>query len=182
VQLTSLEHIDLHILKLASRRLGGFVELIVCASADIPAIAIHPLITRLLIGGKHLPRTVRGISSGAKGDGQANRQQLRNCLPAIWGSEGEKFPFIGEFQWARLDSNQRRHKPADLQSAPFGHFGTRPGLYRRVSIAENLANFNGFTSRTSTESENRAHAGSCCSPGCNQTHWGPASCSSSRSG
>jgi len=28
--------------------------------------------------------------------------------------------------WARLDSNQRRHKPADLQSAPFVHFGTRP--------------------------------------------------------
>ncbi len=29
-------------------------------------------------------------------------------------------------EWARLDSNQRRHKPADLQSAPFGRFGTRP--------------------------------------------------------
>ena len=29
-------------------------------------------------------------------------------------------------QWARLDSNQCRHKPADLQSAPFGRFGTRP--------------------------------------------------------
>lgn len=29
-------------------------------------------------------------------------------------------------KWARLDSNQRRHKPSDLQSDPFGHFGTRP--------------------------------------------------------
>jgi len=29
-------------------------------------------------------------------------------------------------EWERLDSNQRRHKPADLQSAPFGHFGTLP--------------------------------------------------------
>jgi hypothetical protein len=28
--------------------------------------------------------------------------------------------------WAGLDSNQRRRKPADLQSAPFGHFGTYP--------------------------------------------------------
>ena len=28
--------------------------------------------------------------------------------------------------WARLDSNQRRHKPSDLQSDPFVHFGTRP--------------------------------------------------------
>src|ERR1044071_2791566 len=30
--------------------------------------------------------------------------------------------------WARLDSNQRRHKPSDLQSDPFGHFGTRPEI------------------------------------------------------
>ncbi len=28
--------------------------------------------------------------------------------------------------WAGLDSNQRRRKPADLQSAPFGHSGTYP--------------------------------------------------------
>ena len=30
--------------------------------------------------------------------------------------------------WAELDSNQRRRKPADLQSAPFGHFGIYPLL------------------------------------------------------
>src|SRR4051812_40943203 len=29
-------------------------------------------------------------------------------------------------EWAELDSNQRRRKPADLQSAPFGHFGIYP--------------------------------------------------------
>ncbi len=29
-------------------------------------------------------------------------------------------------EWAGLDSNQRRRKPADLQSAPFGHSGTYP--------------------------------------------------------
>ena len=28
--------------------------------------------------------------------------------------------------WAKMDSNHRRHKPADLQSAPFGHSGIRP--------------------------------------------------------
>ena len=28
--------------------------------------------------------------------------------------------------WAGLDSNQRRHKPVDLQSTPFGHSGTYP--------------------------------------------------------
>lgn len=29
-------------------------------------------------------------------------------------------------KWAVKDSNLRRHKPADLQSAPFGHLGNRP--------------------------------------------------------
>ena len=30
------------------------------------------------------------------------------------------------FQWAKMDSNHRRRKPADLQSAPFGHSGICP--------------------------------------------------------
>ena len=30
------------------------------------------------------------------------------------------------FQWAVTDSNRRRRMPADLQSAPFVHFGNRP--------------------------------------------------------
>src|ERR1700682_407392 len=30
--------------------------------------------------------------------------------------------------WRGEDSNLRRHKPADLQSAPFGHSGPRPPL------------------------------------------------------
>ncbi len=29
-------------------------------------------------------------------------------------------------KWGRMDSNHRRYKPADLQSAPFGHSGTPP--------------------------------------------------------
>ena len=29
--------------------------------------------------------------------------------------------------WAQMDSNHRRRKPADLQSAPFGHSGICPG-------------------------------------------------------
>lgn len=28
--------------------------------------------------------------------------------------------------WGQMDSNHRRHSPADLQSAPFGHSGTPP--------------------------------------------------------
>jgi hypothetical protein len=30
------------------------------------------------------------------------------------------------YWWAGKDSNLRRHKPADLQSAPFGRLGTDP--------------------------------------------------------
>ena len=38
--------------------------------------------------------------------------------------------------WAVKDSNLRRHAPADLQSAPFGHLGNRPGiLARRLKAA-----------------------------------------------
>src|SRR3990167_10195806 len=36
--------------------------------------------------------------------------------------------------WRRLDSNQRRRKPTDLQSAPFSHSGTPPG--KTATIAE----------------------------------------------
>ena len=32
--------------------------------------------------------------------------------------------------WAKMDSNHRRYKPADLQSAPFGHSGIRPQKLR----------------------------------------------------
>ena len=33
---------------------------------------------------------------------------------------------VFEREWAEMDSNHRRRKPADLQSAPFGHFGIYP--------------------------------------------------------
>ena len=34
--------------------------------------------------------------------------------------------YFRNFRWAKMDSNHRRHKPADLQSAPFGHSGICP--------------------------------------------------------
>ena len=36
--------------------------------------------------------------------------------------------------WAKMDSNHRRRKPADLQSAPFGHSGICP-FRRRATFA-----------------------------------------------
>src|SRR3954468_12439579 len=43
--------------------------------------------------------------------------------------------------WRRLDSNQRRRKPTDLQSAPFSHSGTPPA---------NLEIYHGLTRRADT--------------------------------
>ena len=34
--------------------------------------------------------------------------------------------------WAKMDSNHRRRKPADLQSAPFGHSGICPYIIKRT--------------------------------------------------
>ena len=33
---------------------------------------------------------------------------------------------VASVRWAKMDSNHRRRKPADLQSAPFGHSGICP--------------------------------------------------------
>ena len=40
------------------------------------------------------------------------------------------FLFFNFKRWAGLDLNQRRPKPADLQSAPFDRFGTDPLNFR----------------------------------------------------
>ena len=40
--------------------------------------------------------------------------------------------------WAKMDSNHRRRKPADLQSAPFGHSGICPFHYFRKRICDRL--------------------------------------------
>lgn len=38
-------------------------------------------------------------------------------------------------EWAELDLNQRRRKPADLQSAPFNPSGTDPKIFQNsISI------------------------------------------------
>ncbi len=38
--------------------------------------------------------------------------------------------------WAVMDSNHRRRKPAELQSAPFGHSGNCP-FVRRIPLKKN---------------------------------------------
>jgi hypothetical protein len=52
---------------------------------------------------------------------------LDQALSRGWSNGVRTQPCEGQ-KWAGLDSNQRRHKPADLQSAPFGHSGTYPKI------------------------------------------------------
>ena len=41
--------------------------------------------------------------------------------------------YFRNFLWAKMDSNHRRRKPADLQSAPFGHSGICPFALKILS-------------------------------------------------
>ena len=49
-----------------------------------------------------------------------------NPRPSAWKANALSTELLPQSQWARMDSNHRRHKPADLQSAPFGHSGICP--------------------------------------------------------
>ena len=40
--------------------------------------------------------------------------------------------------WEKMDSNHRRYKPADLQSAPFGHSGILPKFLRTFEPMEGI--------------------------------------------
>ena len=51
---------------------------------------------------------------------------------------------VASVRWAKMDSNHRRRKPADLQSAPFGHSGICPfcvcdgkGRHKNRKLQEN---------------------------------------------
>ena len=46
--------------------------------------------------------------------------------------------FGAGFLWEKMDSNHRRYKPADLQSAPFGHSGILPKFLRTFEPMEGI--------------------------------------------
>ena len=41
--------------------------------------------------------------------------------------------YFRNFLWAKMDSNHRSRKTADLQSAPFGHSGICPFAFKSLS-------------------------------------------------
>ena len=45
---------------------------------------------------------------------------------------------VSGFLWEKMDSNHRRYKPADLQSAPFGHSGILPKILRTFEPMEGI--------------------------------------------
>ena len=55
-----------------------------------------------------------------------------NSRPSAWKADAlptELLPPNQQKKWGEQDSNLRRRTPADLQSAPFGHFGISPCFY-----------------------------------------------------
>ena len=94
-----------------------------------------------------------GNSSGLLHSRYFNRQKRnkkervhRNDVPSLFRAEDEaqtRDPQLGRLMlyqlsyfrkllWAKMDSNHRRRKPADLQSAPFGHSGICPYITKRT--------------------------------------------------
>src|SRR5208282_4877876 len=71
-----------------------------------------------------LPLAVAEVWSGKRDSNPRPRAWKARALPT------ELFPLSPSnslsYRWRGEDSNLRRHKPADLQSAPFGHSGTSP--------------------------------------------------------
>ena len=56
-----------------------------------------------------------------------------NPRPSAWKANALSTELLPQFLWAKMDSNHRRRKPADLQSAPFGHSGICP-LYETQTL------------------------------------------------
>ena len=54
-----------------------------------------------------------------------------NPRPSAWKANALSTELLPHFLWAKMDSNHRRRKPADLQSAPFGHSGICPFAIER---------------------------------------------------
>ena len=54
-----------------------------------------------------------------------------NPRPSAWKANALSTELLPQFRWAKMDSNHRRRKPADLQSAPFGHSGTCPTIFQK---------------------------------------------------
>ena len=97
---------------------------------------LGPAFGRNLTNGTLEAHSPRGVWSGKRDS---------NPRPSAWKADAlaaELFPLwrpgTGDVWWRGKDSNLRRHKPADLQSAPFGRSGTPPHHGRRSRQANGI--------------------------------------------
>ncbi len=67
------------------------------------------------------------IFSGAEDGAQTRDPQLGRLMLY-------QLSYFRNLKWAKMDSNHRRRKPADLQSAPFGHSGICPFALENYSL------------------------------------------------
>ena len=72
------------------------------------------------------------LSYNSKEEKKESGRRDSNPRPSAWKANAlstELLPHV--IKWAKMDSNHRRRKPADLQSAPFGHSGICPTFFNR---------------------------------------------------
>ena len=63
-----------------------------------------------------------------------------NPRPSAWKANALSTELLPQFVWAKMDSNHRRRKPADLQSAPFGHSGICPFAFDSLTLVGSFLN------------------------------------------
>ena len=68
-----------------------------------------------------------------KGNLSESGRRDSNPRPSAWKANALSTELLPQIWWAKMDSNHRRRKPADLQSAPFGHSGTCPTEFQKKS-------------------------------------------------
>ena len=74
----------------------------------------------------HLATLVLALSISGAEDGTQTRDPQLGRLMLY------RLSYFRNFAWAKMDSNHRRRKPADLQSAPFGHSGICPFAFEKT--------------------------------------------------
>ena len=69
-----------------------------------------------------------------KGNLSESGRRDSNPRPSAWKANALSTELLPQIWWAKMDSNHRRRKPADLQSAPFGHSGICPSATEKLVL------------------------------------------------
>ena len=86
------------------------------------------LLVRILIYGSKLRCSLVAFLESAP-------SKRKTCFRVV----GHLLPCLFKYVWGEKDSNLRRRAPADLQSAPVGHFGISPEIFYEIFYSKNLS-------------------------------------------